>query len=93
MKQLHTSAVMKRRNLWSCKSKKIALAVMAAAVVSMGGHLYAADVTGTQTGSQDISTPVTKTVSPTITISGVSLTTIDGQVLPLPKGIEVTTVS
>ena len=93
MKQLHTSAVMKRRNLWSCKSKKLALAVMAAVVVSMGGHLYAADATGTQTGSQDISIPVTKTVSPTITTSGVSLTTIDGQVLPLPKGMTVTTVS
>lgn len=93
MKQLHTSAVMKRHNLWSRKSKKLALAVMAAAIVSMGGRLYAADATGTQTGSQDISTPVTKTVSPTITTSGVSLTTIDGQVLPLPKGITVTTVS
>lgn len=93
MKQLHTSAVMKRHNLWSRKSKKLALAVMAAAIVSMGGHLYAADATGTQTGSQDISTPVTKTVSPTITTSGVSLTTIDGQVLPLPKGMTVTTVS
>lgn len=93
MKQLHTSTVMKRRNLWSCKSKKLALAVTAAAIVSMGGHLYAADATGIQTGSQDISTPVTKTVSPTITTSGVSLTTIDGQVLPLPKGMTVTTVS
>lgn len=93
MKQLHTSTVMKRRNLWSCKSKKLALAVTAAAIVSMGGHLYAADATGIQTGSKDISTPVTKTVSPTITTSGVSLTTIDGQVLPLPKGMTVTTVS
>ena len=93
MKQLHTSTAMKRRNLWLCKSKKLALAVTAAAIVSMGGHLYAADTTGIQTGSQDISTPVTKTVSPTITTSGVSLTTIDGQVLPLPKGMTVTTVS